>query len=202
MPEQTVVENGYTIEIAYDLSCPESPRSWDNIGTILGWDDRLASADENPYRDPQQWLEDMLPDHPNPTVADLPGVCKTIRLYDHGGVAYYHTETLNIGWDWRTYGYSYVSDEKLVKEGIVDKDGRPDHEWANTILDLELETYQQWAEGDIWQFRVYRNCSCCGQPIKDDNCEPPAGGFYSAEDALAEGRAHAARLSEAPQPSN
>ena len=59
---ETFTHNGYTVQIIADQD-PESPREWDNVGTMACWHDRYHLGDK-PYRgrrgeSPSDWLESL-----------------------------------------------------------------------------------------------------------------------------------------------
>lgn len=46
---------GYVIRIFFD-DCAESPRNWDNLGTMVCWSRRHNLGDEMPKQDPMEWI--------------------------------------------------------------------------------------------------------------------------------------------------
>lgn len=54
-PIETITYRGYKIEIHYD-SDPESPREWDNLGTIVGFARRHHIGDKQPKCEPSEFL--------------------------------------------------------------------------------------------------------------------------------------------------
>lgn len=49
------MKNEYRIRIEQDPDA-ESPREWDNMGTMVCWHDRYNLGDEQPTSDPQEWM--------------------------------------------------------------------------------------------------------------------------------------------------
>ena len=45
----------YRVAIISDMT-PESPRNWDNVGTMVCWHDRYSLGDEQPGEDPQEYM--------------------------------------------------------------------------------------------------------------------------------------------------
>ena len=48
----------FTIEFAQDEN-PESPREWDNLGTMVCWHKRYKLGDAQPKEPPEEWLESL-----------------------------------------------------------------------------------------------------------------------------------------------
>lgn len=57
-PEKVVDYRGYKIKVHQDED-PESPREWDNVGTMVCWHNRYKLGDEQPKEDYREWLEGL-----------------------------------------------------------------------------------------------------------------------------------------------
>ena len=56
---QSVTNEEETIRLEiHGDECAESPRDWDNLGTIVGWHGRYTIGDEQPSEDPRTWLHE------------------------------------------------------------------------------------------------------------------------------------------------
>lgn len=151
----------------------DSPRAWDNLGTMVCWHRKYRLGDERPKCDPTEWRES----------ANLPEgtVILPLHLYDHGGI------TMSVGafgdpWDSGQVGWIYATPDK-----IRDSFGNFNSEIVERSLRREVEVYASYLEGDVWRFTVERvtKCSHCGSESVEivDNC----GGFFGDDkDGIAE----------------
>jgi len=130
----------------YPEEQPDSPRSWDNLGTLLGWHRRYSSPDDTD-RELFSILSDYV-DRDDPKVVEalggpdedgdyedleeVAGVNAAIHyanesgkvhilpvfMYDHSGVALSHGRSypFNCPWDSGFYGIHFIEKEKLFKE--------------------------------------------------------------------------------------
>jgi len=116
-------DDKYRLEVFLD-TCPESPRNWDNLGTMVCSHRRYDLGDEqakniDEYSSWDEWLQGE--------VYDLYGgednvVCLPLYLYDHGGITM-NTTGFACFWDSGQVGWIYVTKEKLRKEtGYSDKE--------------------------------------------------------------------------------
>jgi len=80
---ETIKIKNHTVEIFLD-EFAESPREWDNLGTIVCWHKRYDLGDEHNYKTWQQWLV---------------GLAETILEYDDTVVGW-HTHEL---WEYAAY---------------------------------------------------------------------------------------------------
>jgi len=144
---------GYKINIHPD-SDPESPRAWDNLGTMLCFHNRYTLGDKNPaytYKDQSGWQElaDKLIKEQHAAVI-LP-----LYLYDHSGITM-STGAFTCPWDSGQVGFIYVTREKLLKEygglrvsqSMVDK--------ATKCLEGEVETYDHYLRGDVYGYTIHQ----------------------------------------------
>lgn len=116
-------DDKYRLEIMQD-SCPESPREWDNIGTMVCSHRRYDLGDEqakniDEYSSWDEWLQGE--------VYDLYGgednvACLPLYLYDHSGITM-NTTGFSCPWDSGQVGWIYATKEKLRQEtGYSDKE--------------------------------------------------------------------------------
>jgi hypothetical protein len=132
--------------------CPESPRNWDNLGTMVMFHKRYDLGDkDHGYRseDYNGWdeLEKAIRKEKDASV------CIPIFGYDHGGLTI-NTSGFSCPWDSGQLGFVFVSDEKLKKEfgrkritdALLDR--------AREILRNEVETYDQYLTGDVWGYII------------------------------------------------
>lgn len=166
----------FKLEIEQDSS-PESPRTWDNLGTMVCFHKRYDLGDKTDYRseDYDSWgeLKQGIIDNEG-EVFMLP-----LYLYDHSGITM-STRPFNCNWDSGQVGYIFVSKNKVKKEGI-------DETKVLDYLKGEVETYDQYLTGDVWGYRIYEIETCSlGHEHKTlvDSC----WGFFGEEYAEQEGK--------------
>ena len=166
----------FELEIEQDSS-PDSPRTWDNLGTMVCFHKRYDLGDKTDYRseDYDSWdeLRQGIIDNEG-EVFMLP-----LYLYDHSGITI-STSPFNCNWDSGQVGFIFVSKHKVKKEGI-------DETKVMEYLKGEVETYDQYLTGDVYGYRVYEVETCSlghEHKVLLDSC----WGFYGEEYAEKEGR--------------
>ena len=165
----------FELEIEQDTN-PESPRSWDNLGTMVCFHKRYDLGDKTDYRseDYDSWKELMLGIIENEgEVFILP-----LYLYDHSGITI-STSSFSCPWDSGQVGFIFVSKHKVKKEGI-------DEDKVIDYLKNEVKTYDQYLTGDVWGYKVYEIEECnlgCEHKKLVDSC----WGFYGEDECRSEG---------------
>lgn len=157
-PIQTETYRGCRIEIVYDQYC-DSPREWDNLGTIACWHRRYKLGDVQPDVEPGLYVDTV--------VGTENGVYLTVYAYIHSGIAL-STKPFDCPWDSGRLGYIWCSLEKARKEWSL----RPDADWSTKlmasgelpeeslgarvarVLRGEIETYSQYLGGECYGYRV------------------------------------------------
>lgn len=169
---ETYERNGCTVTIHYDTD-PESPRDWDNVGTMvcshrnynLG-DEQLNASDYDDWED----VKENLLIKEREAVIILP-----LFLYDHSGITMYTTGDTRYrqheAWDSGQVGFIYCT------QADIDREWDGDVEKATQYLIGEVKTYDQYLVGDVYGFSVE---SKHGEDI--DSC----WGFYGIEYAKEE----------------
>ena len=174
-PVHTEKYRDHNIEIFYD-ECAESPRDWDNLGTMVCFHKSYNLGDEHNYKseDYSGWQElenQILKDNPNCVI--LP-----IYMYDHSGITI-RTYPFSCPWDSGQIGYIYCSLEKIRKEynrKLVTKQLRAKVE---EILISEIKTCDQYLIGDVYGYRIKNNS---GEEV--DSC----WGCFGIENAIKEAK--------------
>lgn len=141
----------YEIEIIPDSS-PESPRKWDNLGTMVCQHRRYDLGDEHNYdlSDCGSWFDVQ-------KKLDYPPIILSLYLYDHGGITM-STKPFGCQWDSGQVGFIFSTKETLIKEY-----GRADEEIikkAQSILKAEVEVYDQYLRGDVYGYKIYEVSTC------------------------------------------
>ena len=201
MKDQECVE--YTLTIEQD-NCPESPRTWSNLCTMVCWHRRYDLGDKHPFDDVDEFLQRLCYEilhKENEETYELSWIdlfkmldesnlilIKPINMYDHGGITVSTSSVYpyNDRWDSGTIGFIYVTKKKIFEEcmDITEENWK---ERADQYLEGEMETYDQYLRGDVYGYWLTKKvkqqdkCPHCGEIIReyeeeveDDSC----WGFY------------------------
>uniref|UniRef100_A0A6M3K9X0 Uncharacterized protein n=1 Tax=viral metagenome TaxID=1070528 RepID=A0A6M3K9X0_9ZZZZ len=144
-------EDGYTIEIWQDESC-ESPREWDNLGTIVYNGGRHILGDVEfggringeyipELEEWEQWTEEE-------GVIYLP-----VFAYIHSGIAM-NTGGFGDPWDSGQSGFVFVRKEKVRREWRKKRISKKLLGTVYNVLRGEVETFGQWANGECYGYVV------------------------------------------------
>jgi len=173
--------DGRSLEIHVDDN-PESPREWDNMGTMVCFHRRYRLGDKShnySEKDFSSWDElraKIEEDH-------HPALIYPIFLYDHSGI------TINMGgfadcdiarWDWGQVGFIFVSEEKVCKEYSVKSVTTEVLQRAKNCLLAEVEVYRQYLEGDVYGFVLRaapKHCDVCNHTEDGEELDS-CWGFY------------------------
>lgn len=141
----------YEIEIFPDDS-PESPREWDNLGTMICQHRRYDLGDKHDYdfSDCLTWLDVQ-------KMLGYPPVILNLYLYDHGGITM-SCSPFGDKWDSGQVGFIFATEEDLIKEyGKVNEEIIKK---AQSVLEGEVETYDQYLIGDVYGYKIYEMSVC------------------------------------------
>jgi hypothetical protein len=193
----------YTLEVIND-NCPESPRNWDNICTMVCWHRDYDLGDKHPFDDVDEFLERLCYEILHKDDDEIYGLnwqdklkmlqesnlilIKAINMYDHSGITVSTSSAYpyNDRWDAGIVGFIYVT-KKTIFEECCDITEENWKERADQYLEGEMETYDQYLRGDVYGFKLTKKvlqqdkCPHCGEVIReyeveeeDDSC----WGFY------------------------
>lgn len=166
---------GYTIELERE-STYDSPRDWDNLGTMVCFHNRYNLGDKHDFESPEELTKFLDDQARTGSGIDLP-----LYLYDHSGITI-STKPFNDQWDSGKIGYIYVTDEQIKDE--YDDEYRLDpqaaYAKARKVLEQEVETYDTYLQGDIWHMHT---TTPNGDSLTD------CGEFYGQDEALREAKA-------------
>jgi hypothetical protein len=162
MNEQAVhkehkLKDGHILQIFQD-TWTESPRSWDNLGTMAIFHKRYNFGDEVDFAsdDFGNWSE--MQEH---IINNLKAaVCLPIYMYDHSGITI-NTQGFACPWDSGQVGFIYVTADDLKAEGITEEEGKQ-------ILEQEVWTMDTYITGNVYGFHL----------IKDGETKDSCSGFY------------------------
>lgn len=133
--------NLYKLEIKYD-ECPESPREWDNVCTILSGKGHWNIADEG-FAMTREEADEILnkPDT----------YYKPIYMYEHSG------QTISLSpfgdpWDSGLCGFIFVTKDRMKAEGFDVSTDEIWHKKADEIMDAEVEVYDSYIQGETYGY--------------------------------------------------
>lgn len=152
----------------------ESPRSWDNLGTIACFHKRYRLGDQVPFSSSEfnSWskMESYI-------INSLDAaVIYPIYMYDHSGITI-STSPFSCPWDSGQIGFIYVTKDKLRKEYNVKRLSKKIIDKAERILLNEIKTYDQYLVGDIYGFQIVE-LDKCDQGHTHENVIDSCWGFY------------------------
>lgn len=175
----------------------ESPREWDNIGTVVSWHSRYNLGDGKQwnlnmrnYNSAHEVLvKEILTESVNPPEYDddtdyaevpVPDDIYVLPLYmyDHSGITI-STGDFSCPWDSGQFGFIFTTKAKMDKEGLTEEYcqktfGKSQREKAIDYLEGEVETYDQYLCGDVFGFTITetKGCDCCGHSEEEfiDSC--------------------------------
>ena len=179
----TIRKGNYELEILQDES-HESPREWDNLGTMICFhrrynlgdkNDIINSDDFNSWNEQREWIEKNI----------KPAVLLPLYLYDHSGITM-NTTGFSCGWDSGQVGWIFVTKEQVRKEYGVKRITKDIVDKVTKVLEGEVKTYDQYLTGDVYGYRISQIDVCdkgCEHKDEIDSC----WGFYGEESAQEEG---------------
>lgn len=167
------LESGKILEIHVDES-PESPREWDNLGTVWCSHRRYSLSDKHAPKidtdDHAGW--DAIKEHlikEEGAVVILP-----IYMYDHGGITI-STKPFGCNWDSGQVGFIYCTGTKIKAEFGGKRIAKKIKEKVEAYLEGEIKTYNQYVTGDVYGFKLMRVIDI----LNDERVEEEAcWGFY------------------------
>lgn len=149
---------------------PDSPREWDNLGTLYTWEDRCYSPDKHNYPESLDFLSELLTeetvykvhDKYNNTHDFLEDIMKRldkigyilfpVYKYEHGLVRY--GLGTSSGWDSGTVGVIFASKKKIYQEFKVKRITKEIRNKVVKLFEGELETYTDYANGEVYGYIV------------------------------------------------
>lgn len=142
---------GLTVRIEQDTDA-ESPRDWDNLGTMICWHRNYILGDRKrgepmPFDTPsdfQEWVDSKESD-----VA----LCLPLYLYDHSGITM-SCSPFSCPWDSGQVGYIYITREKIRSEYSAKRISKKLLERVRGYLVGEVKTYDMFLTGDVYGYTV------------------------------------------------
>ena len=140
---------GYKINIYYDCDA-QSPREWDNLGTIY--------SNSRSYNPDGHSIDEILNDEETGLSQDFKEnyIWLKIRGYEHSGltISVSGGYPYNDPWDSGLFGIIAVSKEKAIKEFGKKICTKKVRERALNCLRGEVETLDQYYTGDVYGFQT------------------------------------------------
>lgn len=170
------IYKGFRIEIFSDDDA-ESPREWDNVGTMTCFHRRYNLGDKHNFGSVRSFMEslvsesrlqrtdeqkddidiDELDDGEVMELALMDNIILPLYLYDHSGITM-KTTPFSCKWDSGQVGWIHCSKKRGIEEcGSEEK--------AKELLVSEVETYDNFLTGNVYGFVVSKNIS--GPDIDD-----------------------------------
>ena len=149
-PIDKINYKGYDIEIFLDYDS-QSPREWDNLGTIICFHKRYILGDNTDIgqENYHSWedLETFLYKKYNALIV-IP-----IYMYDHSGITI-RTYPFPCRWDSGQIGYIYVSKKKVREEYGIQRISKKLKRTVKTMLLSEIEVYDHYVSGDVYGYSI------------------------------------------------
>lgn len=177
-------KKGYEIRYLSPDFDPNSPRNWDNLGTMVCFHGRYDLGDKTPLKSDNfngwEELEEYLIKEKKAVVI------APLYMYDHSilrikigsfygcGLAQGHAR-----FDSGQIGFIYVNEDTLKKEYNVKKITKKVKETARKVLEAEVKTYDDYVSGSVYTI-VKENYDKNKKQI-DYDC---IHGFFGYEDSL------------------
>jgi len=167
----TVGNVTYRIHVDPD---PQSPRDWDDLGTMVCWHRRYNLGDKHSYSDPAEFRESHKGD-----------VILPLYLYDHSGITM-RCSPFSCQWDSGQVGYICASRESVLKEYGSKRLTKAIRAKAEACLRSEVETYDDYLTGRVYGYTIENET---GDVL--DSCWGFYGLDYCREEAKASAESHA-----------
>ena len=165
--DETTTFGDYRIRVMQD-SDAESPRDWDNLGTMVYWHRNyiLGDVDGNrEYESVESFLEE---------IGDA--IVLPLYIYDHSGITM-NTTGFSCPWDSGQVGFIYVTLEDIRKEYGWKRITKERRERIEGYLRNEVNTFDMYLRGEVYGFNIVREDED-GEEVDIDSC----WGFYGYDD--------------------
>jgi hypothetical protein len=176
--ETTHEENigNYRLKIYQDDNT-DSPRSWDNLGTMICFHRRYNLGDKHNYshEEGQELLKGK------DICVSLP-----LYLYDHSGITM-NTTGFSCRWDSGCVGFIYVTKEKVRKEYNVKRITQDIIDRVTKCLEGEVKTYDQYLTGEVYGYEVYK-VEVCDKGCEHEEFVDSCWGYYGYEECISEAK--------------
>lgn len=124
----------------------ESPREYDNVGTMACWHRRYMLGDVQPDERPDEYISELPKD----------SLILPLYLIDHSGLSM-STSAFSCPWDSGQVGIIHVSPERIMREFGAGDDAR---ELATRCLQSEVAVYDEFIQGNVYGFVIEDGDEC------------------------------------------
>lgn len=135
---------GYQIQISQDEYLEDSPRDWDNFGTINCWHHDYNLGEKHDYSTPIDFEKDI-------TKGNY--IILPVYIFDHSGITI-NTTGFSCPWDSGQVGYIYVSKEKVRERFNKKRISKQLVKKVKSILIDEIKTYDQYLTNDVYGYEI------------------------------------------------
>ena len=159
----------HTICVGYS-QINESPREWDNLGTMVCFHRRYDLGDKTEYRqNDYSSFEELEKDI---IKKENVGVILPLYLYDHSGITM-NTTGFTCKWDSGQIGFIFISKEKILNEFGGKRVSKKLKDKMERYLIGEVETYDKYLKGEVYEYDIKNMddviiVSCSGYYIEED----------------------------------
>lgn len=194
---------GLTIRLICEEDA-DTPRAWDNVGTMVCWHRHYRLGDEKPKLRPDDWVRNLIGADDNMDTADCWKLfhqrfaALPLYLLDHSGLSM-STSSFGCPWDSGQVGWIYCSLEKAAESQCLTRE--PRYTWdtrvsggvtlrqrAVELMRSEVQTYDAFLKGEVVRYAVQ---SASGEVVES------VGGFYSEDDDYAHAKREARDAADA-----
>lgn len=170
----------YELKVVQDES-PESPRDWDNVTTIVCFHKRYDLGDKQDYKSSDFNYWDELKEQIETDHKVL--MIKPLYMYDHSGITI-STSPFGCQWDSGQIGWIFIEEKQWIS--MMGEDMDRSEERLLRIIDSEVETYDKYLQGEVYQYKIYEveECNLGHQHRTLVEC---CGGYFDEEDCRSEG---------------
>ena len=193
---KTITTDNYDLKVWYD-DCAESPRDWDNLGTIVCEHRRYTLGDS---QDVDQSIIEMLQ-----VVADGDTdkalnyfethtynqcfariqekfIVLPVYMYEHSNIALstgsFIGRAQHAEWDSGQLGFIYVSKEDVRNEYKVSRISKQLLKTVKTVLDNEVKLYGHYINGDCYGYTLDKFNEETQEWENIDSCGGFIGGYW------------------------
>jgi hypothetical protein len=147
---QTEQYKGYLIDIEYD-QCPESPRTWAPLGTLVNFHPRYNIGDDgyNIPADRGDGIEFRL--RTIPKIRRAGGIVLPVYMIDHSGISI-SVAAYGCRWDSGIVGYIFIERSKILAEYKVKRVSKQLRERVTKYLIGEVETMDAYLRGEVYGY--------------------------------------------------
>lgn len=134
--------NGYKVIVSYDTD-PQSPREWDNLGTVVLRDNGYNFGEETAGMHELRAIAN-----------DKNCIVLPIYLYDHSGITI-NTTGFACRWDSGQVGVIYCTKADAIREFGNKVCTAKVRDKALKVLKAEIEELDQYIQGDVYGYQVF-----------------------------------------------